>query len=100
MAHEYRITVQSLAAEPPAAHGGSLTFDVTNHDELLELVDRVAARDILPENEAAEFTIGLKLFSEIMLRHRREPLFAELFPHLGAFMKRLKGDAPNEVAEE
>lgn len=100
MPHRYRVTVESLSAEPPAGGSGSLTFDVTNHDEILGLVDRVAARDLLPEDEAAEFTIGLKLFSEIMLRHRREPLFAELFPHFGAFMKRLKDDAPSEVAGE
>lgn len=100
MPHSFRITVHSLAAEPTAANRGSLTFDVTNHDDILGLVDRVKARDIVPESEAAEFTIGLKLFSEIMLRHRREPLFADLFPHFGAFMKRLKGDAPNKAAGE
>lgn len=97
MPHTYRVTVQSLAAEPQP---GSMTFEVTNHDELLGLVDRVAASGVLPEHEVAEFTIGLKLFSEVMLRHRRDPLFAELFPHFGAFIKRLKGGAPAEAAHE
>ncbi|MDQ0393774.1 DUF3861 domain-containing protein [Labrys monachus] len=90
MQHTYRVTVQSLSAEDTVSEAG-LTFDVTNHDEILGLVDRVAARQVLPKDEVAEFTIGLKLFSEVMLRHRREPLFAEFFPHFGAFMKRLKG---------
>jgi hypothetical protein len=40
--------------------------------------------------KTAEFTIGLKLFAEVLLRHRREPLFAELFPHFNVFMKKLK----------
>jgi hypothetical protein len=90
MPHSYRVTLQRQATDLPADQNASLSFVVTNHDELFQLVKRAAALDILPEDEVAEFTIGLKLFSEIMLRHRREPLFAELFPHFSTFMKRLK----------
>ena len=39
---------------------------------------------------AAALAIGLKLFGEVMLTHKEHPLFAELAPHFGAFMKRLK----------
>ncbi len=99
MPHTYRVTVQSLSAEDSFSEAG-LTFDVTNHDEILGLVDRVAARQVLPTDEVAEFTIGLKLFSEVMLRHRREPLFAEFFPHFGAFMKRLKGSSEGGLPSE
>jgi hypothetical protein len=99
MPHSYRVTVQSLAPVPPADTAPSITFEVTNHDEILGLVERVAARGLMPQQEAAEFTVGLKLFSEVMLRHRRDPLFAELFPQFGAFMKRLKGDAPSDAAQ-
>jgi hypothetical protein len=99
MPHSYRVTVQSLTPVPPADTAPSITFDVANHDEILGLAERIEARGILPQEEAAEFTVGLKLFSEVMLRHRRDPLFAELFPHFGAFMKRLKGDAPFEAAQ-
>jgi hypothetical protein len=99
MPNSYRLTVQSLTPVPPGETAPNITFEVTNHDEILGLVERIAARGILPEDQAAEFTVGLKLFSEIMLRHRRDPLFAELFPHFGAFMKRLKGDAPSEAVK-
>ena len=100
MPHAYRVTLQALATEPSCSDGHSLTFDISNHDELFGLVDRVAALGMLPEDEAAEFTVGLKLFSEVMLRHRREPLFAEFFPHFGAFMKRLKGGRQGEAAHD
>lgn len=99
MPHSYRITVQSLATDPPAIHPEGLSFDVTNHDELFQLVERVRGGGVLPKEEVAEFTIGLKLFSEVMLRHRREPLFADLFPHFGTFMKQLKGGAKKEAAQ-
>lgn len=90
MPHTYRLTIQEVddtAAHPP----DSLSFYVSNHDDLMQVFDRVRERKAVPEVEAAEFTLGLKLFSEVLLRHRREPLFAELLPHVGTFMKKLKG---------
>ena len=91
MPHRYRVTVEHLA-DPPAEPGleRSLTFEAVNHDDLLEIVERVKGRDFLPRVEVAEFAIGLKLFGEILLRHRRDLLFAELWPHFGNFIKRLK----------
>lgn len=93
MAHAYRITVERLqpdvANDAPAS---SLTFEATNHDEVLGLVERVRASGILPEGESAAFLVGLKLFGEVMLKHRAEPLFAPIVPHFAAFMKRLKAD--------
>jgi len=97
MSHAYRITVQALSSDPQEG-ARDLTFDVTNHDEILQLVERVKARQILPEEEVAAFIVGLKVFGEVMLHHRHEPLFAELFPQFGLFMKRLKG-ASSQTAE-
>ena len=89
MPHTYRVTVQELgtSASPGA---GELTFDTTNHDNVLQVLSRVRERHAVPDEETAEFTIGLKLFAEVLTRHRREPLFAELFPHFNVFMKKLK----------
>ncbi len=84
MPHSYRVTLQP--------HGGpaGLEFDVANHDDIIQLVERVRVSRILPDGEAAAFIIGLKLWGEVMLNHRGDPLFVDLFPHFGAFMKRLK----------
>lgn len=97
MPHPYRVTLQSLAADAPVSQVEGLRFEITNHDELFQIIERVAARGILPDEEVAEFTVGLKLFGEVLLRHRREPLFAALLPHFGAFMKQLKGGAQTEA---
>jgi len=98
MPHAYRVNVQNLSDDLAGGGARELTFEVTNHDEIMQLVERVRARGILPDDEVAAFTIGLKLFSEVMLRHRQEALFSDLFPHFGAFMKRLKGDAVGAFA--
>ena len=96
MPHVYRVIVQRLSNTPLDGEAGVLSFDVTNHDEIIQLVERVKSRAILPNEEAAAFTIGLKLFGDVMLHHRHETPFAELFPHFGAFMKRLKAQASEQ----
>lgn len=93
MPHTYRITAEKLD-QPEGGDPLRCAFDVTNHDDLVPLIDRVRELNILPEAELAQFTIGLKLFGAVHMRHRREPLFAGFHPHFLDFMERLKGSAP------
>ena len=90
--YTYRITVESLGnpAQPNALAVGSKTFQVKNHDALLMIVDSVQAKDLLDSEKSAALAIGLKLFSEIVLEKRFDPLFAPLLDPLHAFIKRLK----------
>jgi hypothetical protein len=90
--HRYRITVEHLATnkgepvdKPP------LVFETTNHDDLLAIVERMRTRTDMPTEDTAPLAIGLKLFSEIALKHRKNPLFADVMETLGAFIGRLKG---------
>lgn len=99
MAYTYRITVEKLDL-PEGSEPVSCTFDVTNHDDIVPLIDRIRALNVLPEEEAAQFTIGLKLFSGVHMAHRREPLFEPLHSHFLDFMKRLKSNAPARAASE
>ncbi|QNF32860.1 DUF3861 domain-containing protein [Adhaeribacter swui] len=84
------LTLQQYAngqTEPPKAL--ALNFD--NHDEIFGIIERLREKD--PFNnpaQAAEFALGLKLFSEVMLKNRDHALFEELRPAFGNFMKRLK----------
>ena len=66
-----------------------LEFD--NHDEIFEIIERIKAKDLFASKEqATEFAIGLKMFSEVMIKNRNLPLFEELKPAFQNFMKRLK----------
>jgi Domain of Unknown Function with PDB structure (DUF3861) len=90
--HRYRITVEHIASADgePGTGGLPLEFEVGNHDEILSLVERIRQRDLFDANTATAFTVGLKLFSEVMLENRKHPLFDEFRPHFAEFMKRLK----------
>lgn len=67
----------------------ALNFD--NHDEIFSIIEIIKNKNIFDdESEAAQFALGLKLFSEIKLKHRKNPLFEELNEVFPVFMKKLK----------
>lgn len=67
-----------------------LQFEVGNHDDIFSIVERMQQRAEFDPQTMTAFAVGLKLFSEVMLEHRGNPLFEELAPHFTQFMKELK----------
>ncbi len=94
MPSHYTITVQPTDASGMPHMGAPLAFRVANHDDLFAILSKVEANAAVPAAEAAEFVIGLKLFLEVMIRHRNDALFEGLWPHMSDFMKRLKTMTP------
>jgi hypothetical protein len=94
--HRYRITVEHLldAQGAPSQYATPLQFQVGNHDDIFEIVERMRRRSDFDENTNTALAVGLKLFSEVMLEQRGSPLFEDLAPHFSAFMKKLKNTAP------
>ena len=90
--HHYRITVEHLSTPDGQAVDvpGTLQFECGAHDDILALVQRSRQRGDFDADTAAAFTVGLKLLGEVILKNRKHPLFEELGPQFGHFMKRLK----------
>ena len=89
--HRYRVTIEHVGT--PKGDGplhDPLTFETTNHDEILAIVERIRASAQYERDEAAALGIGLKLFSEVMLKRRDDPLFAAVQPAIRAFIGGLK----------
>lgn len=97
MSYTYRITAEKLGLSA-GSEPVSCTFEITNHDDIVPLIELVKSLNVLPGDEVAQFVVGLKLFSAVHMAHRREPLFAPLHPHFLDFMKRLKTNAPEKRA--
>lgn len=89
--HRYRVTLEHLAGKSPedVLHA-PLQFECTNHDDIFSIIERAQAAQLFEGDENAAFVVGLKLFSEIMLSHRDDPLFIPLQGAFGEFMKGLK----------
>jgi hypothetical protein len=68
-----------------------LDLQFENHDELFEIIDRIQSKNLFTsKEESTEFAIGLKLFSEVMIRNRKHPVFDDLHVAFSSFMKNLK----------
>lgn len=90
--HRYRVTVEHLAdaGGNPSTYERPLTFDVGNHDDIFAIVERLRQRDDFSADTAAAFGVGLKLFGEVMLENKDNPLFSAFREPFSAFMKELK----------
>ncbi len=75
----------------PSSYEAPLFFEVSNHDDIFQIVQRMLARDDFDDSSAKSLAVGLKLFSEVMLEHKDHPLFSSFQPHFSQFMKELKG---------
>ena len=83
--HEYSPNDEELHASV------EVVFD--NHDNIFTIIEKLSERDLFNDKEqATEFAIGLKMFSEVMLRNRENPLFSEFAPAFKEFMQKLKSE--------
>lgn len=94
-AHQYRITLEYLGGKHagPELHP-PLQFEVGNHDDLFDIIHAVQAADLYDRDTAAALALGMKLFSEVMLKHRKDPMFAPVETayreYIGVFKQRVK----------
>jgi hypothetical protein len=94
-AHLYRLTLEHVAgAKPDDLVHDPITIEFDNHDDIFAIIERLRQRDpFQSKDQATQFAIGLKLFSEIMLKNKQHPLFEDFAGAFGAFMKKLKSPA-------
>lgn len=91
----YRLTIESLFLSDSSQELREMQLDFENHDEVFDIILRVQEKQIFhTTQQAAEFAIGLKLFSEAMIKNRDHPLFQEFLPAFRVFMKDLKAILP------
>ncbi|MCB2408405.1 DUF3861 domain-containing protein [Hymenobacter lucidus] len=91
-AYKYRLRLEQVAGiQPDSPQHEPLELVFDNHDDIFRIIERMQERNPFQEpGQATEFAIGLKLFSEVLLRNRQHPLFEELGPAFKLFMQRLK----------
>jgi hypothetical protein len=98
--YRYRITVEKLAgAKGEAVQGESLSFEIANHDDILAIMEHMRSRLPFGADTVASLGLGLKLFSEVALNHRDDPMFAEIRPALGGFIRQLKQKSTEAQAD-
>lgn len=91
--YRYKVTLERVPGADGSVRGNSadrLSFEADNHDDLFDIIRRQRAKGVWDDDTAAQLAVGLKLFGEVALHHRKDPLFEPLMPHLREFIGRLK----------
>ncbi|WP_045689723.1 DUF3861 domain-containing protein [Hymenobacter sp. AT01-02] len=97
--HQYRLTLEHEATtQPEQALHAPVTFSFANHDDLFAILDRVRSAQVLPDEEAASLALGVKLLGNVLLAHRHEPLFTELWQAHSEFVQKLKSHSKASAA--
>lgn len=89
--NKYHLQLKEISLKDGSAGDKELDFDFENHDDLFKIFEVIKSKNIFEdENTAHEFALGLKLFTEVMLKKKQHPLFEDLRPAIMEFMKKLK----------
>ena len=92
MSHRYHLQLTGAGDQTGAQIA---EFEFESHDDLSVVLAKIAEKKIFEdEEETKAFAVGLKLFTGVLLQHRSHPLFAELGPKMGEFMKMFKAYSP------
>ncbi|CAN5712132.1 DUF3861 domain-containing protein [soil metagenome] len=91
-ANKYRLTLELISTtKGETVNQEPLHLEFDNHDEVFSIIKRIQSKNVFQSKEqAAEFAIGLKMFSEVIIKNKSLPLFEEFRPAFGNFMKQLK----------
>ncbi len=91
--NKYKLTLEQISLmKEDAVFREPIELEFENHDEIFKIIDILREKNLFDnENQSAEFAIGLKMFSEVIIKNKKHPLFEELFPAFIEFMKKLKG---------
>ncbi|WP_263385594.1 DUF3861 domain-containing protein [Granulicella arctica] len=100
--YNYRITLEWLESttQSQTPQERTIQFQVPNHDDLLKIVKAVRSKGIMDADKSAALAVGLKLFSEIVLEKRNDPLFAPLWEPIRLFTGQLKAFQASGLAEQ
>lgn len=89
--NRYQLTLKELELKDGSVADKSIVFEFQNHDNILNLIEKVQQRGLFEdEDKNIQFLLGLKLFSEVVIEQRDNPLFEDFAPAFREFMKKLK----------
>ncbi len=89
--NRYHIDLKELELKDGSIAGKNLSFEFENHDDLFKIFYLIKTKNLFEDEKTSlEFTLGLKLFTEVLIKNKSHPLFEDLSPAISEFMKKLK----------
>lgn len=89
--NHYKITLEHTFSPKEEDLNPAVVLEFDNHDEIFSIIERLQEKNHFDDaDKSAEFAIGLKMFSEVMLKNKDNNLFSEFLPEFKNFMTKLK----------
>jgi len=89
--NHYKITLEHIFSPKDEDLNPVLSLDFDNHDEIFSIITKLQEKNHFEDaQQSAQFAIGLKMFSEVMLKNKDSDLFSEFLPEFKNFMGKLK----------
>ena len=89
--NSYQLDLKELKLKDGSEGTRNLSLEFDNHDDIFSIIEVIKSKKIFDdENTTTEFALGLKLFTEVMLKNKQHPLFEELRSSISEFIKKLK----------
>lgn len=79
--NKYQLCLKELSLKDGSEGTKEIQFDFDNHDDLFQISEVIKSKKVFDNEQTAhEFALGLKLFTEVMLKNKQHPLFEDLRP--------------------
>ena len=90
--NHYKLTLEQTALlDQEAQLQTPIVLEFMNHDEIFKIIEIMKDKNPFDDvNQSTEFAIGLKIFLEVVMKNKNNPLFEELLPAMKSFMPKLK----------
>jgi hypothetical protein len=68
--NRYKLTLEEISlAKEEDIKNDPLTLEFDNHDNIFKIINAIKSKNIFDdENQSTEFAIGLKMFTEVILK--------------------------------
>lgn len=67
----YKILLKEVTLKDGVAGSKSLSFEFENHDNIFNIISAIQEMHVFEDDsQAVEFALGIKLFSEVMLKNK------------------------------
>lgn len=89
--NHYKITLEHTFSPKEENLNQVVEIEFDNHDEIFSIINKLQEKNHFGNAEqSAQFAIGLKMFSEVMLKNKDNDLFSEFLPEFKNFKVKLK----------
>ncbi len=94
---KYKVSLQSEEGSD-GQEPQSITLDFTNHDDVFKIIRMAKESGGALSEDTEQFVIGLKLLTDVCMKRRKEPFFAQLQPLIKELMTLVKADVKGKSA--